>query len=218
MQPMFSDIRAIVFDLDGTLVDSLADIIAHLNAALVDHGLPRRDRDEIGEWVGYGAEQLVQRAVPREDLVAPVLATFRARYRSRPVIDTRVYDGLAEVLDALAPRFTFAVLSNKPHELTVDVCGALLGRWRFAAIHGQRPDRPRKPDPEALRGIAAELGLGVHACVLVGDSEVDVATARAASARSIGVSWGLRPLAVLTEAQPAHLVHTPHELATLFGV
>jgi phosphoglycolate phosphatase len=168
--------------------------------------------------VGYGAEQLVVRAVPREDMVAPVLATFRARYRSRPVIDTRVYAGLEPVLDSLQPRFTFAVLSNKPHELTVDVCNVLLRRWPFAAVHGQRPDRPRKPDPDALHGLAAELGIDVRESVLVGDSEVDVATARAAGTQSVGVSWGLRPVSVLVEARPDHLVHTPRELATLFGV
>jgi phosphoglycolate phosphatase len=213
---MLKDVRAIVFDLDGTLVDSIADIVAHLNAALVDHGLAARDIADIGEWVGYGAEQLVVRAVPREDLVTPVLATFRARYRARPVIDTRVYEGLAAVLDTLAARYRLAVLSNKPHELTVEVCGALLSRWPFKVIHGQRADRPRKPDPAALLAVAAELDLDVTRCVLVGDSEVDVATARAAGAPSIGVSWGLRPLSVLSDARPDYLVHTPRELDLLF--
>jgi phosphoglycolate phosphatase len=212
---MLTDVRAIVFDLDGTLVDSIIDIVAHLNAALVDHGLAAHDIADIGEWVGYGAEQLVVRAVPREDLVAPVLATFRARYRSRPVIDTHVYEGLPAVLDAIAGHYELAVLSNKPHELTVDVCGALLSRWPFRVIHGQRADRPRKPDPAALGAVASELGVDVRACVLVGDSEVDVATARAAGVTSIGVSWGLRPLAVLTDARPDYIVHTPQALAAL---
>ena len=122
------------------------------------------------------------------------------------------------MLDALAPRFRLAVLSNKPHELTVDVCGALLARWPFAAIAGQRPDRPHKPDPQALVAVAGELGFDVTACALVGDSEVDIATARAAGAPSIGVSWGLRPLAVLVDAKPNFIVHAPAELATRFGL
>lgn len=212
---MLADVRAIVFDLDGTLVDSLADIMTHLNAALVDHGLPERGRAEIIDWVGHGAEQLVMRAVPRRDLVTPVLATFRARYRARPVIDSRLYDGLAQLLDTLSPRFRLAVLSNKPHELTVEVCAALLSRWPFAAIHGQRPDRPRKPDPQALHAVAADIGIEAHACVLVGDSEVDVATARAAGAPSIAVGWGLRSVAVLVEAAPDHLVRSTDELVEL---
>lgn len=214
---MLSAVRAIVFDLDGTLVDSLADIATHLNGALGDHGLQPRNRDEIGEWVGYGAEQLVVRAVPNTELVTPVLATFRARYRARPVIETHLYAGIAAVLDQVAGRYALAVLSNKPHELTVDVCKALLAPWSFAVIEGQRPDRPRKPDPLALRGIADQLGVAATACALVGDSEVDVATARAAQATSVGVSWGMRPLAVLEQAAPDHLVHAPAELAALFS-
>ena len=214
---MLRESRAIVFDLDGTLVDSLADIVTHLNAALADHGLPTRGDPEIAEWVGYGAEQLVMRAVPREDLVAPVLATFRARYRARPVIASRVYAGIPAVLDALAGRFTLAVLSNKPHDLTHEVCETLLARWPLAVVHGARPDVPRKPDPEALRAVARALELDVSACVLVGDSEVDVATARAAGAGGVGVSWGMRPLAVLVEAHPDALVHTPGELTALFA-
>jgi len=211
-------VRAIVFDLDGTLVDSLADIIAHLNAALVDHGLPARDADEIASYVGHGADQLVMRAVPRADQVAAVLATFRARYRSRPVIDSCVYAGLPAVLDALVPRYRLAVLSNKPHELTLDVCAALLARWPFAVIAGARADRPRKPDPQALIDVARELDEDITACALVGDTEVDVQTARAAGAPSVGVAWGLRSLDVLVAAGPDHLVHAPNELATLFAV
>lgn len=212
---MLRDTRGLVFDLDGTLVDSLADIMTHLNDALVDHGFAARSRAEIAEWVGYGAEQLVRCAVPDMALVAPVLATFRVRYRARPVIATRVYDGLDAVLDRAGSRYKLAVLSNKPHDLTRDVAAALLGRWPFAVIAGQRPDRPHKPDPQALRDVADQLLLDVRECVLVGDSEVDVATARAAGVPSIGVSWGLRPLAVLTEAAPDYLVHTPAELDAL---
>lgn len=210
-------IRAVVFDLDGTLVDSLVDIAIHLNGALADHGLVERSREEICEWVGYGAEQLVMRAVPRGDLVAPVLATFRARYRSRPVIETRLYDGIAGVLDAIAARQQLAVLSNKPHELTVDIARALLSRWPFAAVVGARANRPHKPHPQALVEVASQLGCDVTACALVGDSEVDVATARAAGATSVAVSWGMRPLGVLTDARPDFLVHTPQELGALFA-
>lgn len=201
-----------VFDLDGTLVDSLGDIITHLNGALADHGLPTRGAEQIAEWVGYGAEQLVARAVPSANLAAPVLATFRARYRGRPVIETHLYPGLDRVLDALEPRYQLAVLSNKPHDLTREVCAAVLARWPFAVIAGAHPDRAKKPDPQALRAVAAELDVDIAACAMVGDSEVDIQTARAAGATSIAVSWGMRPLAVLTDARPDRIVHTPDEL------
>jgi phosphoglycolate phosphatase len=217
MQPVLRDVRAVVFDLDGTLVDSLADIIAHLNGALADHGLPTRTPVEIGEWVGYGAEQLVQRAVPTSSQVTPVLATFRARYRAQPVIETRIYDGLAAVLDAIAPTRTLAVLSNKPHDLTVTIVEQLLGRWPFAVVHGQHPERPRKPDPGSIRTVCQELRVPLCDAVLVGDSEVDIATARAAEMRGVCVTWGLRDAASLRAAGPAIAVDTPAQLRALFA-
>lgn len=215
--PVMRTARAVIFDLDGTLVDSLADIITHLNGAMSDHGLPTRTRVEIGEWVGYGAEQLVQRAVPDANQVPAVLATFRARYRTHPVIDTKVFPELPALLDSLASSRVLAVLSNKPHELTVAVVEQVLGRWPFKVVHGQRADRPRKPDPEALLQICRELDIPPSECVLVGDSEVDIQTARAAQVRGICVTWGLRDPIALRAAQPDVLVDTVAELAALFA-
>jgi phosphoglycolate phosphatase len=216
MLPEIRDCRAVVFDLDGTLVDSLGDIIVHLNGSLEDHGFAPRTSVEIGEWVGYGAEQLVQRAVPDEAVVPAVLATFRARYRAQPVSATKVYDGLAAVLDALAPSRKLAVLSNKPHDLTVLVVQQLLGRWPFAIVHGQHPERPRKPDPGSIQTLCAELGIPPAEAVLVGDSEVDIATARAAGIRGVCVTWGLRDPAELRAAGPDVAVDTPAQLGALF--
>lgn len=215
--PVMRTARAVIFDLDGTLVDSLGDIITHLNDAMADHGLATRTRAEVGEWVGYGAEQLVQRAVPDGAQAPAVLATFRARYRARPVIETKVYAGLAAVLDALAPTRKLAVLSNKPHELTMSVVEQLLGNWPFAVVHGQRPDRPRKPDPAALLSVCAELGVEPADAVLVGDSEVDIQTARAAHVRGVCVTWGLRDPVALRAANPDVVVDTVAELAALFA-
>jgi phosphoglycolate phosphatase len=212
-----SPIRGIVFDLDGTLVDSLADIADHLDAALADHGLPPPPRGEVGDWVGHGAENLIARAVPSLDLVASVLATFRARYRAAPVVKSRLYAGLADVLDRIAPDRRLAILSNKPHDLTVAVADALLRRWRFEPTLGARGDHPHKPDPRAVLPIAAELGVTPDACVLVGDSEVDIDTARDAGLISVAVTWGLRRRAVLEAARPDYLVDTPAALAALFG-
>lgn len=210
------DARAIIFDLDGTLIDSLPDIALHLNAMLAARGLEPRSLVEIGEWVGYGAEQLVVRAIPHPEQLAEALEEFRAHYRARPVVHSRVFDHLAEQLDKIAAGRKLAVLSNKPHDLTVACADALLGRWSFSVIAGQRAGRPHKPDPAALFDVAAELAVEPSACVMIGDSEVDIATARAAGVLGIAVSWGLRSLDILIGAKPDHIVHTPSELGALF--
>jgi phosphoglycolate phosphatase len=205
-----------VFDLDGTLVDSLEDIMLHLNSALAEKGLPGWSRADVGEWVGYGAEKLVIRAVPHPEMVADTLERFREHYRARPVVHTRVYPGLGAVLDQIAQGRKLAVLSNKPHELTVRVCEQLLGAWPFAVIAGHRSGKPHKPDPGALLDVCSELALAPAECVMIGDSEVDIATARAANVPSVAVSWGLRALSILEDARPDHVVHQPAELAALF--
>ncbi len=210
------DARAVIFDLDGTLIDSLPDIALHLNTMLEARGLAPRSLVEIGEWVGYGAEQLVVRAIPHPEQLADALAQFRAHYRARPVVHSRVFDGLGEELDKLAAGRKLAILSNKPHDLTVACADALLRRWPFSVVAGQRAGRPHKPDPAALLEVAAELAIDPRDCVMIGDSEVDIATARAAAVPGIAVSWGLRSLDILDAAKPEYLVHTPRELGALF--
>ncbi|HTR50138.1 MAG TPA: HAD-IA family hydrolase [Kofleriaceae bacterium] len=207
--------RPLVFDLDGTLVDTLDDIAAHLNAALVDHGLAPRSRVEIAEWVGHGSARLVERAVSEPAAVAAVLASYRAHYHARPVVHARMYDGIAAALDALAPHHVLAILSNKPEPEVVAIAQALLARWPFAVIAGERADVPRKPDPASIARVLAQLGASASAGALVGDSEVDIATARAAGMTSVAVTWGFRREAALRAASPDHLVHAPAELAAL---
>ena len=213
--PPLGYVRAILFDLDGTLVDSLDDIADHLNATLAELGLPTRDRTKVRDWVGHGAAQLVERAVGRP---APdVLARFRARYAAAPVVRTQLFPGLAGALDTVsAGGRRLAVISNKPHELTVRIAEQLLARWPFAVVVGHRPGHPLKPDPDVVLAIARELGLDPAACAVVGDSEVDIATAHAAGMPSVAVTWGLRDAAALAAARPDHVVDTAADLAALF--
>jgi phosphoglycolate phosphatase len=210
--------RAIVFDLDGTLVDSLDDITHHLNAALVDAGFAPRSHDEVRGWVGTGAAQLVAHAVGSPDHVADVFARFQTHYRAAPYARTRIYEGLDAALDLLAANGRkLGVLSNKPHALVVEIAGHLLARWSFGVIAGERPGRPRKPDPEAVLAVLHELGVSPDRCAFVGDSEVDIATARAAGMPGVAVTWGLRDAPALRSAGPDYLVATPAELARLFA-
>jgi len=228
--------RAAIFDLDGTLVDSLPDIAGHLNAALADAGFATYSDDEVKRWVGSGAAQLVARAVAaragRETVVGgtdsiddmtsgdraafeDVFTRFRTHYRAAPFARTAVFAGLAGALDAIGPGRRLAILSNKPHDLVVTITDALLTKWSFGPVLGERPGTPRKPDPTALLAIAAELGVAPAECVFVGDSEIDVATATAAGMPSVAVTWGLCEPEALAGA--THLVTTPAELAQLFG-
>ena len=212
---MFREALGLVFDLDGTLVDSIADIAHHLNDALAERGLPTHATADIARWVGEGARHLVTRAVPSSGMIDEVFDALRARYRAHPVIDTHVFPGVPAARDALAPGRRLAVLSNKPHELTVQVCRALLGRWPFVVYEGDRADRLPKPDPAGARAVLNALGCRPGEAVMIGDSEIDVATGRAAGMRTVAVAWGLRPRERLREADV--LVETPAELAALFA-
>lgn len=209
-------VRAAIFDLDGTLVDSLPDIAGHLNSALADAGLATYSNDHIRRWVGSGAAQLVRGAVKEQGgNFEDVLERFRAHYRASPYGRTSVFAGLAAALDQIGSGRQLAILSNKPHDLVVTIAEALLSTWAFREILGEKPGVVRKPDPGALLGIARSLGVPPADCVMVGDSEIDVATAKAAGMPSVAVTWGLCDRDVLQEA--THVVTTPDELARLFG-
>ncbi|MCE9575143.1 MAG: HAD family hydrolase [Deltaproteobacteria bacterium] len=214
--------RAILFDLDGTLVDSADDIGAALTAALADADVPPPTGALVRSWVGGGATDLVRKAIAHLAPAAPptinerVLARFYVHYRARPIGATALYPGLAPVLDRLADAGrALAVLSNKPHDLTVTIAHALLGAWPFAVIAGARPGHPLKPDPEPALIVAAELGVPPEACALVGDAVSDLACARAAGMMAVAVTWGYRPRAELVAAMPALLVDDPAELQAL---
>jgi len=214
----FRRCRAVIFDLDGTLIDSLDDIAGALAGALGDAGLPLPQRDEVQTWVGDGARNLCARAVAAvggtpEQLEA-VHARFAARYRAAPIRHTKLYPGISAMLDALTVQGrALGVLSNKPHDLTIMITDRLLADWPFGAIAGQRPGIPLKPDPEAALVMAMELGVEPRDCVLVGDSPMDLGCARGAEMRSIGVTWGLRPRDELVGAD--FLIDKPSDLLAL---
>lgn len=216
---------AVIFDLDGTLVDSLQDIRAAINHVLASRGLPPRSPEEIERYVGHGARVLVRRALraagaePENEVVEEeALAQFRARYMEHLVVHTRPYPGVRSLLRSLAQRgIPTAVLSNKPHVATRRVVAELLGQHPFVEVLGERPDVPRKPDPTAALELARVLGREPAQVHLVGDTPVDVETGKAAGMDPIAVLWGMRTREQLAAAGATRFVESPEELLHVLG-
>lgn len=210
-------IRAVLFDLDGTLLDSLADIAESMNIVLQERGLAGHPSDSYRAFVGDGVTKLVERALPPERRgrgeIAACVDRMREVYGKRCSDRTRPYDGIAELLDALVERgLLLAVLSNKPHDLTVRLVSGLLSRWSFAFVFGERPGVPRKPDPTSAREVAALLGVEPRDCLYVGDTPTDMATANAAGMPSVGACWGFRDAEELRNAGAGALASNPTDV------
>jgi phosphoglycolate phosphatase len=209
-----------IFDLDGTLVDSLRDIAEALNECLALLALPVHPVDRYRHMVGEGIPKLCERAVgdTHPQLVNRLIELARPRYRVRPLRHTRPYPGVVEMIATLHQAgVRLAVLSNKPHEMTVSMVRAFWPDPPFARVQGYIEERHRKPDPHHVREICRGLGVRpAHACV-IGDTPTDVETARRSGASGIGVAWGFRSRADLAEAGATHIVDTPAELTALLG-
>jgi phosphoglycolate phosphatase len=188
--------RLVVFDLDGTLVDSARDLASAVNDMLarLAPGTPPLGEAEVRGFIGEGARLLVQRSLDRRRMAQDAeaaLPVFLACYRARMLETTRPYPGVTDTLDALHGH-GLAVLTNKPGDLSRAIVDGLGLAARFARVYGSG-DVPRKPDPAGLRRLMAEAGVGPQDTVMVGDSAVDVITGRAAGARTVGVTYGFAP-------------------------
>jgi phosphoglycolate phosphatase len=187
--------RGVIFDLDGTLVDSLGDIAAAMNRSLAARGFPTHPVDAYRTFIGEGVQKLAERALPpgKQEEKAALLQAYQADYAENLLETSAPYPGIPELLDALSTRgIPMAVLSNKPDAPTRRIVETLLGRWRFQAVAGERPGVPRKPDPAAALELARAMDVAASAVAFVGDTLVDVFTARAAGMRPLGVLWGFR--------------------------
>ncbi|MFO0958745.1 MAG: HAD-IA family hydrolase [Isosphaeraceae bacterium] len=208
---------AIVFDLDGTLLDTLDDIADSANRALEREGFPTHPRGDFRRFIGDGVQMLVKRALPPESgdpaTIDRVVEAYRVEYAAGWDRETHPYPGVEDLLDALVARgLKLAVLSNKPDEFTQLCVGHYLGRWPFECVLGHRPEWPRKPSPESARHVAAGLGVSPDRCAFVGDSVADVLTAKAAGMRPVAVSWGFQDAEILAGAGAEVVIDRPSDL------
>ncbi len=212
-------VRALIFDLDGTLLDSVGDIGGAMNEALSARGWPTHAVPEYLKMVGEGIEVLARKAAPPgtpEPTVMALAQEYRARYALRMEQQTRPYDGITAMLDALAQRkLPMAILSNKKHEFTVELVKRQLGKWPFVKVAGERQGVPRKPDPTAALELAQALGFAPAEIAFVGDTPIDMKTANAAGMLPVAVLWGFRGRDELVGAGARHLLSHPRELLPL---
>lgn len=201
----------ILFDLDGTLLSTLEDLTDSVNYTLRHFGCPERTLAEVKSFVGYGAYNLIRAALPGKETdpsVEEALAFYQDYYDTHNQIKTRPYDGVLEALAEIRKAFPVAIVSNKPDRATKPMCREYFGEEIFAL--GQQDHIPRKPAPDMLTVAMKEIG--ADACVYVGDSEVDVQTARNAGVPCLSVLWGFRDTECLKKHGAEHFCEDPKQL------
>lgn len=208
----------VIFDLDGTLVDSVDDLCNSVNAARAYMGLPPLGHDVVASYVGNGAPVLIRRAMgpgATEEQIEEALGFFLSYYREHMLDHTRPYPGVVETLEILLQRGDrMAVLTNKPQRFSRDLCAGLGLAHYFFQIYGGNSFEQKKPDPIGIRTLMAEAGVHARETWMIGDSATDVLTARNAGVRSVGVTYGISP-ETLKEAPPDFLIHAMTELPAL---
>ena len=209
-----------IFDLDGTLLNTIGDLAVACNVALALRGLPQHSYETYCGYVGNGIMRLVERALPEPlrtpENVALARADFVRYYTEHIDAHTQPYEGIPELLRELRQRgVKLAVASNKFQAGTEKLIKLFFPDIRFEAVFGQREGVPLKPDPTVVEEIIALTGVARERVLYVGDSGIDMLTARAAGVRSVGVAWGFRSRAELEEAGADRIVDRPEAIAAL---
>ena len=214
-------VKAVIFDMDGTVADTLASIAGFGNAALTAHGFPTLDVELYRQLIGNGADVLMRRMLDAagadytEDTVKALRKTYDVLYEADPTKLVVPYPGIIELLRAIrADGVKTAILSNKPDNMTGFIAAALFPGL-FDIVHGQRAHLPKKPDPTTVLQLCEELGVTPAECLYVGDSGVDMQTGKNAGIVSAGVTWGFRSVEELKENGADHLARTADDLCAL---
>lgn len=215
--------RLVIFDLDGTLLDTVEDLGRAVNYVLEQRGLPQHTMDEYRYFVGNGVRLLVERALtaslgahPDATQVESVLTDFLAYYMEHKSDHTKPYPGIGEVINSLTSRgIKVAVASNKFIDGTRGLVARFFPSVNFASVLGQREGVPVKPDPQIVYDILAEASVKAADALYVGDTNIDMRTAAAAGVESVGVEWGFRTKEELVLAGAVHMVSEPQEILKL---
>jgi len=212
--------KAVIFDLDGTLLDTLDDIAGSMNSVLERSGYPLHDREAYRYFVGNGMRNLVKRTLPEamrnDEEIERCLISMYEEYSRRWDEKTTPYEGIPELLDCLEKKsLKLAVLSNKSDHFTKLMVARLLTKWKFDLVFGERPNVPQKPHPAGAFEISCLLGIPENEILYMGDTNVDMQTATAAGMYAVGVLWGFRKADELIEGGASILIHKPMDLLEL---
>lgn len=210
--------KAVIFDLDGTLVDSLADLSDSVNLMLESYGFPTHEVEKYRYFVGNGSKKLMERTLPRDkaasaEFVEEALVKYKAIYKDRLLEKTRPYNGVRELLAELKSRgIPLAVCTNKHNDAALTIVKILFAPGTFEEVLGDRPGFPKKPNPATPLEIASHLGVKPDEVAYLGDTSVDMETAVHAGFLPVGVLWGFRPEEELVKSGAKVLLKAPLEL------
>lgn len=210
--------NTIIFDLDGTLINTLEDLMNSVNFALEKYNFPHRNLEEIQSFVGNGVKKLVELSSPEDTskkVVAKLLEIFKEHYKENSMVKTAPYEGIIEMLDEVNKAgIKTAVVTNKMQDAAIDVVRHYFGD-RIEGVIGQVDGLPQKPAPDGVWKAIEKLGSKLEDSIYIGDSEVDCATAHNANLPIIGCTWGFRDKSVLEENNAEYIIDKPCEILTI---
>ena len=213
-------IKAVIFDFDGTIADTKPALREGVNRTMRLYGYPEHTDEDILRFINNGARELIRRAMPKtlqrdEEQVSRVLEDYNRLYGEVFLLTDHAYDGIVELVERLRGAYRVGVLSNKQDVYVKALCAQVLPKGSYMIAQGVIAGKPTKPHPYLSELVAASLGVKPEECVIVGDSDVDILTAKNAGMRHIGVSWGYRSEAFLREKGATAIAHTPQEIEVL---
>ena len=212
--------KAVVFDLDGTLVDSAADLGNAVNRMLESRGYPGHEIPRYQDFIGNGTEMMVRRALPEgsrdDDTVKECLTQFMEDYNINFDVDSVLYEGIPELLDHLAEKSVIlTMLTNKPEVITLKLKDSLMSKWDFKVVMGSREGLPKKPDPTGAKMLTEAIEVESSSIVYFGDSGIDMKTAVSAGMVPVGVLWGFRDKEELQKDGAKYIIEKPLDILDL---